>query len=111
MFLFNGQIAEDALQSNYFTVVNLSEYNYSKLQFILQVSLAYAYETKDSLCLVLTIMNGGDLKFHIYNMGGDPGFDQERAAFHAAEVCLVHFCCHWWNVRFYFVIHGVGYKN
>ncbi|KAG0729094.1 G protein-coupled receptor kinase 2 [Chionoecetes opilio] len=50
------------------------------------VSLAYAYETKDSLCLVLTIMNGGDLKFHIYNMGGDPGFDQERAVFHAAEV-------------------------
>ncbi|XP_024909668.1 G protein-coupled receptor kinase 5-like [Cynoglossus semilaevis] len=33
------------------------------------VSLAYAYETKDALCLVLTIMNGGDLKFHIYNMG------------------------------------------
>ncbi|CAL4092272.1 unnamed protein product, partial [Meganyctiphanes norvegica] len=50
------------------------------------VSLAYAYETKDSLCLVLTIMNGGDLKFHIYNMGGDPGFDLERAVFHAAEV-------------------------
>ncbi|KAJ8985986.1 hypothetical protein NQ317_013870 [Molorchus minor] len=24
---------------------------------------AYAYETKDALCLVLTIMNGGDLKF------------------------------------------------
>ena len=54
----------------------------------LQVSLAYAYETKDSLCLVLTIMNGGDLKFHIYNMGGEPGFDQERAMFHAAEVSL-----------------------
>ena len=34
-----------------------------------QVNLAYAYETKDALCLVLTIMNGGDLKFHIYNMG------------------------------------------
>ena len=28
----------------------------------LQVSLAYAFETKDALCLVLTIMNGGDLK-------------------------------------------------
>ncbi|KAG9346964.1 hypothetical protein JZ751_005891 [Albula glossodonta] len=27
-----------------------------------EVSLAYAYETKDALCLVLTIMNGGDLK-------------------------------------------------
>ena len=50
------------------------------------VSLAYAYETKDALCLVLTIMNGGDLKFHIYNMGGEPGFDIERAKFYAAEV-------------------------
>ncbi|XP_022665244.1 G protein-coupled receptor kinase 5-like isoform X3 [Varroa destructor] len=50
------------------------------------VSLTYAYETKDSLCLVLTIMNGGDLKFHIYNMGGEPGFDIERARFYAAEV-------------------------
>lgn len=52
----------------------------------LQVSLAYAYETKDALCLVLTIMNGGDLKFHIYNMGGEPGFSAERALFYAAEV-------------------------
>ncbi|XP_065557172.1 G protein-coupled receptor kinase 2-like isoform X2 [Artemia franciscana] len=50
------------------------------------VSLAYAYETKDSLCLVLTLMNGGDLKFHIYNMGGEPGFDFNRARFYAAEV-------------------------
>ncbi|XP_043230720.1 G protein-coupled receptor kinase 2-like isoform X1 [Amphibalanus amphitrite] len=50
------------------------------------VSLAYAYETKDALCLVLTIMNGGDLKFHIYNMGGDPGFSSERVLFYAAEV-------------------------
>ena len=38
------------------------------------VNLAYAFETKDALCLVLTIMTGGDLKFHIYNMGGEPGF-------------------------------------
>jgi len=51
-----------------------------------QVSLAYAYETKDALCLVLTIMNGGDLKFHIYNMGSEPGFDLPRATFYAAEV-------------------------
>lgn len=50
------------------------------------VNLAYAYETKDALCLVLTIMNGGDLKFHIYNMGGDPGFELSRARFYAAEV-------------------------
>jgi hypothetical protein len=52
------------------------------------VSLAYAYETKDALCLVLTIMNGGDLKFHIYNMGGDPGFDIHRSRFYAAEVSI-----------------------
>ncbi|XP_054437867.1 G protein-coupled receptor kinase 4 [Pteronotus mesoamericanus] len=50
------------------------------------VSLCYTYETKDSLCLVLTIMNGGDLKFHIYNLGG-PGFEEQRAVFYAAEVC------------------------
>ncbi|XP_055585465.1 G protein-coupled receptor kinase 2 [Uranotaenia lowii] len=50
------------------------------------VNLAYAYETKDALCLVLTIMNGGDLKFHIYNMGGEPGFEMNRARFYAAEV-------------------------
>ncbi|XP_058813133.1 G protein-coupled receptor kinase 2 [Topomyia yanbarensis] len=50
------------------------------------VNLAYAYETKDALCIVLTIMNGGDLKFHIYNMGGDPGFELNRARFYAAEV-------------------------
>uniref|UniRef100_A0A452DRN8 G protein-coupled receptor kinase n=1 Tax=Capra hircus TaxID=9925 RepID=A0A452DRN8_CAPHI len=41
--------------------------------------------TKDALCLVLTIMNGGDLKFHIYNMG-NPGFEEERALFYAAEI-------------------------
>ena len=52
-----------------------------------QVSLAYAYETKDALCLVLTIMNGGDLKFHIHNMG-TPGFAEERARFYAAEISL-----------------------
>lgn len=51
-----------------------------------QVSLAYAYETKDALCLVLTIMNGGDLKFHIYNMG-TPGFDKDRVQFYAAQIC------------------------
>ena len=101
----------------------------------LQVSLAYAFETKDALCLVLTIMNGGDLKviksflksttsrkqfvkkilsywytvmsymgcignltsltywlllsfqFHIHNMG-NPGFEEERAIFYAAEIAV-----------------------
>lgn len=26
------------------------------------VSLAYAFQTKEELCLIMTIMNGGDLK-------------------------------------------------
>uniref|UniRef100_A0A8D0ARQ2 G protein-coupled receptor kinase n=1 Tax=Sander lucioperca TaxID=283035 RepID=A0A8D0ARQ2_SANLU len=50
------------------------------------VSLAYAYETKDALCLVLTLMNGGDLKFHTYNMG-TPGFERDRVQFYAAQIC------------------------
>ena len=32
-------------------------------------------------------MNGGDLKFHVHNMG-NPGFEEERAVFYAAEVML-----------------------
>ncbi|CAL8362344.1 unnamed protein product [Lota lota] len=50
------------------------------------VSLAYAYETKDALCLVLTLMNGGDLKFHIYHMG-ESGLEEQRAVFYTAEIC------------------------
>lgn len=50
------------------------------------MSLAYAYETKDALCLVLTLMNGGDLKFHIYHMG-QAGFPEARAVFYTAEIC------------------------
>ncbi|XP_041936886.1 G protein-coupled receptor kinase 5 isoform X2 [Alosa sapidissima] len=49
------------------------------------VSLAYAYETKDALCLVLTLLSGGDLKFHIYNIGL-PGLSNERVRFYAAQV-------------------------
>lgn len=50
------------------------------------VNLAYAYETKHALCMVLTMMSGGDLRFHIYNIG-TPGLDRERVCFYAAEVC------------------------
>uniref|UniRef100_A0A8C7IUP0 G protein-coupled receptor kinase n=1 Tax=Oncorhynchus kisutch TaxID=8019 RepID=A0A8C7IUP0_ONCKI len=59
---------------------------YIYINIYINVNLAYAYETKDALCLVLTIMNGGDLKFHIYNMGNS-GFDEQRAVFYAAEIC------------------------
>ncbi|XP_077597117.1 G protein-coupled receptor kinase 6 [Stigmatopora nigra] len=50
------------------------------------VSLAYAYESKDTLCLVLTLMNGGDLKFHIYHMG-EAGFHETKAVFYSAQIC------------------------
>ena len=33
-------------------------------------------------------MEGGDLKFHIYNMGGEPGFPEERSRFYACEIIL-----------------------
>ena len=47
--------------------------------------MAYAHETKDALCMVLSLMNGGDLKFHIHNIG-NPGFEEERAIFYGAEI-------------------------
>uniref|UniRef100_A0A672ZS22 G protein-coupled receptor kinase n=1 Tax=Sphaeramia orbicularis TaxID=375764 RepID=A0A672ZS22_9TELE len=50
------------------------------------VNLAYAYETKSALCMVLTMMSGGDLKFHIYNIG-QPGLEKDRVQFYSAEVC------------------------
>ncbi|XP_059213260.1 G protein-coupled receptor kinase 5 [Centropristis striata] len=55
------------------------------------VNLAYAYETKHALCMVLTMMSGGDLRFHINNIGA-PGLDRDRTRFYAAEVCcgLIH---------------------
>lgn len=55
------------------------------------VNLAYAYETKHSLCMVLTMMSGGDLRFHIYDIGV-PGLDRDRVRLYAAEVCcgLIH---------------------
>lgn len=56
-----------------------------------QVNLAYAYETKHDLCMVLTMMSGGDLNFHIYNMG-EPGLSSDQVQFYAAQVCcgLMH---------------------
>ncbi|XP_063690747.1 G protein-coupled receptor kinase 5-like isoform X4 [Bolinopsis microptera] len=54
-----------------------------KVNSIFVVSLAYAYETKENLCMVLTLMNGGDLKFHIHSMGA---FTEDRARFYTAEI-------------------------
>ncbi|XP_053564945.1 rhodopsin kinase GRK7 [Bombina bombina] len=55
------------------------------------VTLAYAYETKTHLCLVMSLMNGGDLKFHIYNIG-EKGIEISRVIFYSAQICcgLLH---------------------
>ncbi|XP_057388975.1 rhodopsin kinase GRK1 [Balaenoptera acutorostrata] len=51
------------------------------------VSLAYAFETKTDLCLVMTIMNGGDIRYHIYNVDEEnPGFQEPRAVFYTAQI-------------------------
>uniref|UniRef100_W5MUS8 G protein-coupled receptor kinase n=2 Tax=Lepisosteus TaxID=7916 RepID=W5MUS8_LEPOC len=51
------------------------------------VSLAYAFQTKTDLCLVMTIMNGGDLRYHIYNVDeNNPGFEELRACFYTAQI-------------------------
>ncbi|XP_019388539.1 PREDICTED: rhodopsin kinase [Crocodylus porosus] len=49
------------------------------------VSLAYAFESKSHLCLVISLMNGGDLKYHIYNIG-ERGLEMSRVIFYSAQI-------------------------
>lgn len=49
------------------------------------VSLAYAYDTKTHLCLVMSLMNGGDLKYHIYNIG-EKGIEMDRIIYYTAQI-------------------------
>ncbi|XP_007537506.1 rhodopsin kinase GRK1 [Erinaceus europaeus] len=59
----------------------------SKVHSRFIVSLAYAFETKTDLCLVMTLMNGGDLRYHIYNVNEEqPGFEEPRAVFYTAQI-------------------------
>uniref|UniRef100_H2YPC9 Protein kinase domain-containing protein n=1 Tax=Ciona savignyi TaxID=51511 RepID=H2YPC9_CIOSA len=55
------------------------------------VSLTYAYENKNQLNLVMTLMGAGDLRFHIYetnNDGKKKGLSSERAKFYTAQIIL-----------------------
>ncbi|KAJ6669329.1 hypothetical protein lerEdw1_008138 [Lerista edwardsae] len=49
------------------------------------VTLAYAYQSKTALCLVMSLMNGGDLKYHIYNVG-ERGLEMDRVLFYSAQI-------------------------
>ncbi|XP_048857321.1 rhodopsin kinase GRK1b [Brienomyrus brachyistius] len=58
-----------------------------KVQSRFIVTLAYAFQTKQELCLVMTIMNGGDLRYHMYNVDEkNPGFSETRACFYTAQI-------------------------
>ncbi|CAL8346243.1 unnamed protein product [Arctogadus glacialis] len=56
-----------------------------KVDCLFVVSLAYAYENKTHLCLVMTLMNGGDLNFHIYSLG-ERGLSMERVVYYTAQI-------------------------
>lgn len=62
-----------------------------KVNSLFLVNLAYAYDTKTHLCLVMTLMNGGDLKYHIYNIGYDgkgvdKGIEMKRIIHYTAQI-------------------------
>ncbi|KPP64418.1 hypothetical protein Z043_117247 [Scleropages formosus] len=56
-----------------------------KVNSLFIVNLAYAYDTKTHLCLVMSLMNGGDLKYHIYNIG-EKGIEMERIVYYTAQI-------------------------
>ncbi|XP_072297892.1 rhodopsin kinase grk7a [Eucyclogobius newberryi] len=62
-----------------------------KVNSLFLVNLAYAYDSKTHLCLVMTLMNGGDLKYHIYNLGYDgkgvdKGIEMKRVVHYTAQI-------------------------
>ncbi|XP_041849950.1 rhodopsin kinase grk7-b [Melanotaenia boesemani] len=56
-----------------------------KVNSLFIVNLAYAYENKTHLCLVMDLMSGGDLKFHIYELG-ERGIRMERVVYYTAQI-------------------------
>lgn len=56
-----------------------------KVNSIFIVNLAYAYDNSIHLCLVIDLMNGGDLKFHIYELG-ERGIRMERVVYYVAQI-------------------------
>lgn len=64
-----------------------------KVNSLFIVNLAYAYESKTHLCLVMDLMSGGDLRFHIYELG-ERGIRMERVAYYAAQIVTGLFHLH-----------------
>jgi serine/threonine protein kinase len=49
------------------------------------LTLKYAFQTKEDLFLIMDVMTGGDMAFHLVN---ETRFDVERCKFYAAQVIL-----------------------
>ncbi|XP_049918214.1 rhodopsin kinase grk7-b [Epinephelus moara] len=56
-----------------------------KVNSLFIVNLAYAYDNKNHLCLVMDLMNGGDLRFHIYELGVR-GIRMDRVVYYMAQI-------------------------
>lgn len=55
-------------------------------------NIKYSFQDEDYLYIVMDLMLGGDLKFHLIN---DGRFELERARFYAAEVSPSACSCVW----------------
>ncbi|XP_044210140.1 rhodopsin kinase grk7-b [Thunnus albacares] len=56
-----------------------------KVNSLFIVNLAYAYDNSTHLCLVMDLMNGGDLRFHIYDLG-KRGIRMDRVVYYTAQI-------------------------
>ncbi|KAM7399329.1 hypothetical protein PAMP_018609 [Pampus punctatissimus] len=56
-----------------------------KVNSLFIVNLAYVYDNRTHLCLVMDLMNGGDLRFHIYELG-ERGIRMERVIYYTAQI-------------------------
>ncbi|XP_074535875.1 rhodopsin kinase grk7-b-like [Halichoeres trimaculatus] len=63
----------------------LEKHILEKVNSLFIVNLAYAYDSKNHLCLIMDLMNGGDLKFHIYELG-ERGIRMERVIHYSAQI-------------------------
>ncbi|XP_060902309.1 rhodopsin kinase grk7-b [Labrus mixtus] len=63
----------------------LEKHILEKVNSLFIVNLAYAYDSKNHLCLVMDLMNGGDLKFHIYELG-EWGIRLDRVIYYSAQI-------------------------
>lgn len=80
----------------------LERHTLSLVQSRFVCSLSYAFQDKTHLFLIMDLMAGGDLKFHLTKSrnGNIQGFPEPRARFHAAEILLGLEAMHSKNIIF-----------